>query len=187
MNSAASFNIVDIVAVLVVLLCVLRGLRRGLIGLIGPIVAFIVVAIIAWFGFNACHDWLTSLVNWEKPVVWMVTFILVIILPFAIMMTLVRRLGEVMKLPVLASLDRLGGAIAGFVGGAVLVFLLVLALTFLPATTRPEAVGKGSWVTRRVMDTRQEVVGIVTQELGQTQQVLIKARERKEARGNWDR
>ncbi len=187
MHSAIPLNIADIVAAVIVLISAVVGFRRGLIGQVIPLIAVLAVGLALWFGYTPCFNWLTRISNWDKAFVWLVSLMLLILVPLAFVMLLGRRLQAVAKLPVLATFDRIGGAVTGLAGGALLVILAFLALAGLPDRYRPNAFGNGSWTGRQVQSIQQQVVGIVTQQLGQTQNVLINAREQKSTRQTWER
>lgn len=59
-------------------------------------------------------------------------------------------LESVTKLPIISSVNRLGGAILGALKGGVIVFIIASLLSFLPASTKLGALGQRSYVGAQV-------------------------------------
>ena len=192
MNSATTFNFLDIAAAIAIVLGAVMGYRRGLIGQLVPLLVFIVVACTTVFGYTPCHDWLARVSSWSHAVVRLVTIVLVVVIPLAAMILLGRRLVEWTNRPVLVQLDSAAGTLTGLAGGALAVVLALLALSDLPERYRPETLIKGSWVGRQVMAGKQQAVNTMTRRIDDARDVLLwshRSNNSKDPRGNdnWER
>lgn len=190
MNSATSFNIIDLVALIVVVLGAVIGFKRGLIGQVVPVLGFCVVALTAGFGYSPCFDWLARATTWSSPGVWVVTLLLVVAIPLIIVILLGRRLIKLAQSPLLAKLDHAAGTLTGLGGGLLAVVLVLLVLTELPGPYRPDAFVKGSWTGRRVIAGKEQSIGIVTQKLENARDELLWSRKHqkpKDTHEGWER
>ena len=195
MNSATSFNLLDLVALIVILVSAVLGFRRGLIGQIVPVLSFIVVALTGWFGLLPCHDWLARVTTWCAAIVWLVTILLVIVVPLAIVILLGRRLVKLAQQPVLIQLDRAAGTLSGLAGGILAVVLVLLVATELPARYQPESYIKGSWTGRHVIAGKEQTAVAVSRKLDDARDELLrshKPKKPKESKGthepeSWER
>ncbi len=182
MDTAAAFNSIDLMAAIFVLVCIILGLRRGLIGAIAPIVGIIVIAAAVRFGYPPCRDWLVAHLDFDASVLRLGAVAIVIGVPLVAMIGLRKFLGALVKLPFISGIDRLGGALAGLIGGTVFVIAAFLVLGLLPQRYQSPTVHEASWIGRHMAILEEDVIGAVTQKVSRTESAILKARENRAGR-----
>ncbi len=166
-NAAGSFVWIDWVLLGILAFSVLNGYTRGLIkqaldfaglfvslylaGRWAPIMA-------AWL--NANFDISNHIRNFLLPLMgdYRLEPMVLSVLSYALVWCLVSAafgllghfLESVAKLPILSSVNRLGGALLGALKGGIVVFIVASLLSFLPATTQLGAIAQRSYVATQV-------------------------------------
>lgn len=177
MDTTAAFNAVDVIAAIFLLVCLALGFRRGLVGQIAPIIGLIVIAATVHFGYTPCRDWLTAHVDLNASVVRIGALVIVIGVPLIVVMLFGKLLGEMVKLPILSGIDRVGGAVAGLIAGIIFVLIVFSVLIVLPQRYQCPTVSKASWIGRHVACIEDDVIGVVSQKVDRTEGAILKARE----------
>lgn len=186
-NAAASFNAVDIVVAVFVLVCIALGFKRGLIGQVVFLLTIVAVVAAVRYGYSPCHDLLVTRLRIDDAGARVCSLLIVIAVPLVVMMLVGRLFATLREMKTVAGLDRVGGALAGLIGGSLFVLVLVFILRMLPERYSPAAVGDKSWVGRQVGLIESDVMNIVTQNMGRTEGAILKARqERTSAREKWE-
>jgi uncharacterized membrane protein required for colicin V production len=182
MDATAAFNAADLIAVIFVLVGVAVGFKRGLIGQMAPVVGLIVLAAAVRFGYAPCREWLTAHLNHDPAVLRFGALAIVIGVPLVVMLLLRKILGELVKLPIISGIDRLGGAIAGFIAATLFVLVIFLVLGLLPPRYQSRVMTEGSWIGRHVASLETNVIGVVSQKVDHTEGAILKAREKRAGR-----
>lgn len=86
----------------------------------------------------------------EPTVLAVLSYVLVWCLVSAAFGVLGMFLDSVTKLPIISSVNRLGGAALGALKGGIIVFIIASLLSFLPASTRLGALGQRSFIGAQV-------------------------------------
>jgi membrane protein required for colicin V production len=187
MDTAVPFNAADLIALVFVVVCIAIGIKRGLIGLIAPIVGLIIIATAVRFGYAPCRDWMTTHLTFDASVLRLGALAVVIGIPLVLMILIRKLLGELVKLPILSGIDRLGGALAGLIAGVLFVLVVFFVLGILPKPYQSPAVKEGSWIGRHVTIMEEDIIGAVSQRVDRTEGAILKAREdRASRRETWE-
>lgn len=166
-SGAESLVWIDWVMLGILALSVLNGLTRGLVkqalGFAGLFVSLYLAdrwapAVAHWL--NSSFDVSTHIRGFFLPILGdyrlepTVLAVLSYLLVWCLISTAFGILGlfleSVTKLPIISSVNRLGGAILGALKGGVIVFIIASLLSFLPASTKLGALGQRSYVGAQV-------------------------------------
>lgn len=166
-TGAESLVWIDWVMLGILALSVLNGLTRGLVkqalGFAGLFVSLYLAdrwapAVAHWL--NSSFDVSTHIRGFllpilgdyrlEPTVLAVLSYLLVWCFVSAAFGILGLFLESVTKLPIISSVNRLGGAILGALKGGVIVFIIASLLSFLPASTKLGALGQRSYVGAQV-------------------------------------
>lgn len=128
----------DVVVIALVALLAWRGLRVGLVGALLAWLAFGVGLVLAFRFDGAVGGWLDHL-HGLAPTTWrIVAFVAILAIVEIVAGRLARLLGRTLAhLPVLGSLNRLGGVLLGAALGLLFVWLVTAALLFAPPSLLP--------------------------------------------------
>lgn len=166
-TDAGSLVWIDWVLLGVLALSVLSGYTRGLIKQALDFAGLFVSLYLAGRWSPAMAAWLNSNFNisnhirnfllpalgdyrLEPVVLSVLSYLLVWCLVSAAFGILGHFLESVAKLPLLSSVNRLGGALLGALKGGIIVFIVASLLSFLPATAQLGALAQRSYVATRV-------------------------------------
>jgi membrane protein required for colicin V production len=127
------FTLTDVILIVIVLAFVMLGFFMGLISAIGALVGVVAGAWISSIYFLDLANWLSPYLLGMDGTAKVVAFILIFTLVNRVVALLFWIIGKVFKLisiiPFLKSIDRLGGAILGFVEGSLVVGTVVFVIS----------------------------------------------------------
>jgi len=127
-------NWIDIVILAFVLLFTILGVRSGLIKSLFRLSAWIGGAAGAWFGSDIVEKWLQANIASLPPYAAQFSASLIAFcIPLILLSLLGFLLHKLISASPLSPLNRLGGALLGFLKGAILGFLMLSLLHYLPA------------------------------------------------------
>lgn len=170
-------NIADGIAIAVIVLFTFLGFRKGLAGQIATLLTILITAVAAYYAYTPCRAFLASRLHSSDAFVSLAAGILVIAVPFGVVM-LIRAIGSgLFRFTVVGWVDRIGGAIAGFVSSTVLVLAAFFLVNIPPPQYRISAMGKESLIGRRVVNVETNLVRSVEQRVERTENAILKARE----------
>ncbi|NLW16839.1 MAG: CvpA family protein [Firmicutes bacterium] len=164
---AGTFIWIDWVLLGIFALSVLTGFTRGIVrqalDFAGLFVSLYFAgrwapAMAAWLNNNFClsnhiRNFLLPILGdyrLEPVLLSVLSYLLVWCLVSAVFGILGHFLESVAKLPLLSSVNRLGGALLGALKGGIIVFIIASLLSFLPATTRLGALAQRSYVATQM-------------------------------------
>ncbi len=117
-------NIVDILILVILLFGVLSGFRRGFIMEIALILGAVVALAVAKLEYPIVRH-LLVLVAPKSPWVTVISYLIVFLVIWGVIITLARIVRKAARLLLLGFADRLGGAVIGLLQGALVVELLL--------------------------------------------------------------
>ena len=132
------FNYVDVAICLIIFISVGIGIYKGFVKEVFSLVGLIVALVVAFYLSDYPVQWLMpTSQNWGgewlglqiegESIVFVISFILIFLIALVIGKLLTNALSEaVSKTAILSSMDRVLGAVFGFLRGAVLVILVVM-------------------------------------------------------------
>ena len=122
----------DIIIVAILAIAALKGYSRGFVSELGGAVAVTAGLVTPWFyngSFDSQIEGVTKLGPGSAHVVGMFATGLV---TYVVILIVARLLGAIAKLPVLGIGNAIGGALIGFIKGAVLLWLVLFVALFFP-------------------------------------------------------
>lgn len=170
-------NIADGIALAVVLLFTLLGFRKGLAGQIAPLLTILITATVAYFAYTPCRTFLIQRSHASEAFASFAACVLVVVVPFAVVMLIRSAASGLLRIPVIGWVDRIGGAVAGFVGSALVVLAAFFLVNIPPPPYRVAAMGKESLIGRRVVGLETNLVRSVEERMERTEDRILKARE----------
>ncbi|HNV96899.1 MAG TPA: CvpA family protein [bacterium] len=122
-------NYVDIIFLIIILFFTITGFRKGLVRALGGIIAIILGFYGASIFYSQASMWLQGItIIFSEPIANVLAFIIVFIIVNRVAMILVYVLDKIFSIPVIGFVNKLLGAIFGFLAGLLLVGILVLAV-----------------------------------------------------------
>ncbi|HNZ86491.1 MAG TPA: CvpA family protein [bacterium] len=123
-------NYIDIIFFIIILYCIITGLRNGLVKSIGGIIAIIVGFYGASIFYSQLSGWLQGISSTVfTPIVANIFAFLALFLLFnRLFMIIVFIVDKAVSLPIIGLLNKLLGAIFGFLAGLLIVGVLILAI-----------------------------------------------------------
>jgi uncharacterized membrane protein required for colicin V production len=123
---------VDIVIVVILGLATLKGFTRGFVGELGGAVAVVAALITPWYYNGAFDGWLEANVHLGPGSSHVVGMFLTGFITYAIVLAISWVLNRFAKLPILNIGNSIGGAVIGFLKGAVLIWLVLFIALYFP-------------------------------------------------------
>ncbi|MDD4289970.1 MAG: CvpA family protein [Patescibacteria group bacterium] len=122
-------NYVDIIFLILILFFTITGFRKGLVRALGGIIAIILGFYGASIFYPQISLWLQGLTSiFSGPISHVLAFIMVFIVVNRVAMILVYVLDKIFSIPVIGFVNKLLGAVFGFLAGLLLIGILVLAI-----------------------------------------------------------
>lgn len=119
----------DIILIIILLFFAFRGFSLGLIRMVGSLIGTIVGAIAASYFylnlFNLIKDWFNDFENLGKVVCFLVVFIVASNIIVFLFNVLDKAYNFISIIPFLKTINRLGGAILGFLVGSLILGLII--------------------------------------------------------------
>lgn len=125
-------NLVDLIILIIVLFNLFLGFKRGLIAELLTLIGLISAIFIAIFWYQNLSIFLLRQFKWNETLSSILSFIIifiVIILCFRILETILSRITTFL---LLNWINNLGGALFGFIRGAIIVSILLFLINFIP-------------------------------------------------------
>jgi uncharacterized membrane protein required for colicin V production len=180
-------NYVDMIAVAVVLFWTLLGLKQGLSGQIVVFLSGLTVTACAILGYDPCKAWLIQHYQMPFELARLIALASVIVIPLLIILAVHSVAGHIVKVTFTTWVDRLGGALAGFISSSAFVVLVFVFLNVIPWERRPDAVGPDSFIGSHLIGIESRITKSIKDEIGTTRNVIQKARdERAGRRERWE-
>jgi membrane protein required for colicin V production len=133
-------NGLDLGILLILALFLGKGLWKGLIRQLCSLAGIILGAFLAWSFSAILGPELARLCGWSPRVSIVVVGALLFFAGVLAFFVLGFYLGKLAKLPILAALNRFGGALFGLIEGVVILSVLIYLLTLWPLLARKEVV-----------------------------------------------
>lgn len=136
-------NLVDIVILVILGIFLLKGVLRGLLKEVCSLLGLVCGGLLAFYLHLPLAQWLEGLFHWPSQLCVTLAFLIVFISTILIFGALGYVLNRFVKLPLLGGVNRLTGAIFGFLQGVILLALILFALhsTSLPDDVRQQLRG----------------------------------------------
>ncbi len=174
-----SFSIVDIVAVILVILGIIHGFRQGvspgfawfcgsLIGLFFAVIAYPAIAHLINFSGEADE----TLLNFCSLIGSAFVF-------FLVLMFIRYLLAQIGRFATTLILDRIGGALSGFVQSSAIIILLFIALTSVEHPTLHQIFGVQSAIGRPILATKNRLGYALEADYDKAHNRMIKQREQR--------
>ncbi len=128
-----SFNYIDIILLLVWLIAITEGLMKGLIKQVVGILALIVAAYCSFHFSGFAADRIVDWFNWNGEGLRIVAFVVTFIVVLIVVLLLGHLLDKLLKIVLLGWLNRLTGAIFGWIKWNILLVILVYVLSLVDA------------------------------------------------------
>ncbi|HEV7178748.1 MAG TPA: CvpA family protein [Candidatus Baltobacteraceae bacterium] len=122
----------DIIIVIVLLIGAYKGFRRGFVSELGGAVAVVAALIAPWYYNGSFDQWLENTIHVGPGSAHVIGMFLTGFITYAIVIALSWVLNRFAKLPLLNIGNSLGGALIGFLKGAVLLWLVLFAALYFP-------------------------------------------------------
>lgn len=125
---------VDIAALIMVAFTTTRGYGRGLVRELAGIVALAAAIIVPWFYNGALDAPIARGTGVDPAMAHFIGTMALAAIAYVAVLLFATLLGRVRKVPILGFGNAIGGAIVGFVKGAILVWLIIYVALFFPLT-----------------------------------------------------
>ena len=132
MDQLPQFNIVDMVVLVVVILGTVRGFLKGLSGELAAVGSAVIALLAGWFFFGPAGDYLVESTRLTESNAYPVAFAAVLIGAYLLMRILRLVLRSILEFSFKGRIERLGGALAGFLHATVLCAVVLLFLSLWP-------------------------------------------------------
>ncbi|MDD4764487.1 MAG: CvpA family protein [Atribacterota bacterium] len=116
----------------IILFNVFLGFKRGIIAEVLTLVGLIAVIFIAIFWYADLSSFLMKQFKWNQPLSHILSFILIFIAVIMTFRLFEYLLSHITALLLLNWINNLGGALFGFIRGAIIVGLLLFIVNFIP-------------------------------------------------------
>jgi membrane protein required for colicin V production len=144
MSDLPQFNIVDIIVLVIVLLGAARGLLKGLSGELAAMGSAVISLFAGWYFFRPIGDYLVKNSRLTEDGAYVVSFALVVMGAYILMRILRLLLRSILEFSFKGRIERLGGALAGFLHAAVLVSVVLLFFSLWPHESLRQLVAEES-------------------------------------------
>jgi len=132
MNQVIIPSLLDVLAISLVCLMTVRGYLRGLSGELAQLVSLGVAFFLGIRYFTPIANWMVIHTRLNLESARVVGFVATVLSAFLVMHVLRRLLGVFMKIVFEDKFDRVGGLVAGFLRGCVLLIIVFLAMNLWP-------------------------------------------------------
>lgn len=121
-------NLVDIVILVILGIFLLKGVLRGLLKEVCSLLGLVCGGLLAFYLHLPLAQWIMGLFHWPSQLCVTLAFLTVFIATILVFGALGYVLNRFVTLPLLGGLNRLAGAIFGFLQGVILLALILFAL-----------------------------------------------------------
>lgn len=121
-------NLVDIVILVILGIFLLKGVLRGLLKEVCSLLGLVSGGLLAFYLHLPLAQWFAGLFNWPSQLCVTLAFLTIFISTILIFAALGYVLNRFVTLPVLGGINRLTGALFGFLQGVILLALILFAL-----------------------------------------------------------
>lgn len=181
-----AFNSVDYVAFALILIGTVVGFRRGMMGHLGFVFIALVVVATAVNAYTPVRDWLAARFPFPPDRLRLVTLLIVILAPLIVGVLVNRLVGWGIKVTFVRWVDRIGGAVCGFLSSCALVVLAFVVVNLPPERLRPPGVGQDSWIGSRIVVVENQIEERIESRVKATREDIRKAHDDKvRERGEW--
>lgn len=122
----------DLLIGAILLIAAVKGWRRGFVAELGGAVAFFAALATPWRYNGSADGWIAGIVHLGPGSAHVVGMFLTGLLTYAIIIAIAWLLSGIAKLPVIGIGNGIGGAMIGFLKGAVLCWLVLYLALFFP-------------------------------------------------------
>lgn len=154
-------NWLDILIIIIVVLFTIRGYREGLVKQLINLFGFIISLFVAYYYYDKLAPYLVELIpapNFDSSSFYFITqnfdleamyynaiaFIIVFIIAKILLSILLVIIDQIAKLPGLAAVNRLAGAIIGFIQSAIILAIIVYFASIMPWEQVQSAINESS-------------------------------------------
>jgi uncharacterized membrane protein required for colicin V production len=175
------------IAVSVVLIWTLLGMRKGISSQAAFLISALAVIACAVFGYNPCQKWMIEQYDIPLELSGILSLIAVITVPLALAILVHYIVRQILKSALTPWIDKLGGALAGFICACTFVILSFTLINFLPQDIRPDVTGNKSLIGNKLLGTESNLLSKIEIKIENTRTTIQKARdERTGRRESWD-
>ncbi|HPV88165.1 MAG TPA: CvpA family protein [Bacteroidales bacterium] len=133
MLAKLSFNYVDIILLIIWIVAIIEGLTKGLIKQVFGILALILACYCSYHFTGFAMDRIVEWFGWNGQGLRIVAFVLTFVIVLIIVLILGHLLDKLMKIVLLGWLNRLTGAIFGWIKWNILVVIIMYVLNLIHA------------------------------------------------------
>lgn len=123
-----ALNLVDIVILVILGIFLLKGVLRGLLKEVCSLFGLVCGGLLAFYLHLPLAQWIMGMFHWPSQLCVTLAFLIIFISTLLIFAALGYVLNRFLKLVLLGGLNRLAGALFGFLQGALVLALIVFAL-----------------------------------------------------------
>ncbi|HKJ04653.1 MAG TPA: CvpA family protein [Geopsychrobacteraceae bacterium] len=133
-------NLVDIVILVILSIFLLKGVFRGLLKEVCSLLGLVCGGLLAFYLYLPLAQWIMGMFNWPSQLCVTLAFLMIFVSTLVVFGAIGYVLNRFLKLALLEGLNRLTGAIFGFLQGVLLLALILFALTSasVPGSVRKE-------------------------------------------------
>lgn len=153
MDAFSDFNIYDLIIVAVLVIGILRGLTRGLSGELAALIALALAVAAAWYLYEPVGDYLAQAREWTMLQAHTVAIVVVILLALLVLFALGALLKKIMSFAFKGWLERIGGAVLGFVRFGIIAAAVIFLIHLHGREPMKEMITEESLIGRHTMET----------------------------------
>ena len=177
MHPNPAFTNADYVAFVFILIGTIVGFRRGMTGHIGFLLVTLIVIATAVNGYTPVHDWLATQLTLTPQRLCLASLLIVILAPLFVASIAGKLMGHAMQITFVRWIDRLGGALCGFVNASAFVALTFIVASLPPEHLRPPGIGPDSWIGSHIVVAESQIEDRIESGVKMTREDLRKVHE----------
>ena len=111
------YSLIDIILIVIICVFTFKGFNKGFIKTAGYLLSYFIGIILAFQFFLPIYKFIQSFINLESKIVEAVIFILLLLIFIKLIKLLVSAISNFFKIPIINSVNRILGALFGFIEG----------------------------------------------------------------------